>query len=75
MQWLTKEADANVAQAEANGRFQHLDHHVILIERGDAAELGRLAFAQDLDRFVQAGLDIAPQEQERPFDRRRRALH
>src|SRR5208282_5125885 len=75
MQRLGEKPDADVAQTETNGRFQHFDHHGVLIERGDAAELWRLAFAQDLYGLVQARLDIAPQEQQWTFDGGGGALH
>src|SRR5208282_2657070 len=75
MQRLGEEADADIAQTETHGGFQHFDHHGVLIERGDAAELWRLAFAEDLHGLVQARLDIAPQEQQWTFDGGGGALH
>ncbi len=75
MQRLAQETHAHVAQAKADGGFQHLDHHGVLIERGDAAELGSCIGAQYLHRFVEADLDIAPQEQERAIDGGRGAMH
>ena len=47
--------------------FQHLDRHEIAVDRGDTAKPRAAVGAADLDRLVQADVERAPEEQERPL--------
>ena len=74
MKRLAEKADANIAEAEPDGRFKHFDHHHLIVQGCNAAKPRPPRLPTDFHRVVEASLNVALEKEQGTFDRSRGPL-